>query len=238
MTPPGRKPIFAIPIPRLKSPKKRDLNGPPKKWNCQIPRFQKLQKQVSLLRSRTLCVQGSAQKQDVAEPPCRPPSLTLCVHGAREGPVPRAQVSSLLALPCPLPGASDPLGGVGSLPFPSSPDGITAVDLVKPRAPKVAETGQPIEVPHAVRIGVSAEAGRGRATVLKRVPKVAETTPAIALPRALLSRTGEVHFQCTNLAIWPLTHLPIPRNSTNEPLSNGLTELHAGCCKPVTIALI
>ena len=74
------------------------------------------------------------QKQDVAEPPCRPPSLTLSVHGAREGPAPRAQVSLLLALPCPLPGASDPLGGADSLPFPSSLDGITAVDLVKPKA--------------------------------------------------------------------------------------------------------
>ena len=81
-----------------------------------------------------LCVQGSTKKQDAAEPPCRSPSLTLSVHGAREGPAPRAQVSSLLALPCPLPGASDPLGGADSLPFPSSPSGITAVDLVKPRA--------------------------------------------------------------------------------------------------------
>ena len=70
----------------------------------------------------------------MAEPPCRPPSLTLSVHGAREGPAPRAQVSSLVARPCPLPGVSAPLGGVGSLPVPSSPDGITAVDLVKPRA--------------------------------------------------------------------------------------------------------
>ena len=31
--------------------------------------------------------------------------------------------------------------------------------------PKVTETGQPIQVLHAVRPGVSAEAGRGRATV-------------------------------------------------------------------------
>ena len=89
---------------------------------------------VSLFRSCTLCVQGSSQKQDVAEPLCRPPSLTHSVHGAREGPAPRAQVSSLLALPCPLPGASNPPGGADSLPFPSSLDGITAVDLVKPSA--------------------------------------------------------------------------------------------------------
>ena len=78
-------------------------------------------------------VQGSAQKQRVAEPPCRPPSLTLSVHGAKKGPVPRAQVSSLWALPCPLPGVSDPLTGTDTLPFPSSP-GITAADLVKPSA--------------------------------------------------------------------------------------------------------
>ena len=62
-----------------------------------------------------------------------PARLTLSVYGAREGPAPRAQVSSLLARQCPLPGVSTPLGGVGSLPVPSSPDGITAVDLVKPR---------------------------------------------------------------------------------------------------------
>ena len=56
-------------------------------------RFQNVRKQVSPFRSCTLCVQGSAQKQDVAEPPCRPPSLTLSVHGAREGPAPgRADV--------------------------------------------------------------------------------------------------------------------------------------------------
>ena len=70
----------------------------------------------------------------MAEPPCRPRSLTLSVHGAREGPAPRAQVFSLWALPCPLPGVSDPLGGADVLPFPSSPGGIIAADLVKPRA--------------------------------------------------------------------------------------------------------
>ena len=58
------------------------------------------------------------QKQAVAEPPCRPPSLTLTVHGAREGPVPRAQVSLLWALLCPLPGVSDPLGGADTFPCP------------------------------------------------------------------------------------------------------------------------
>ena len=46
---------------------------------------------------------GSTHKHDVAEPLCRPPSLTLGVHGASEGPAPRAQVSSLWALTCPLP---------------------------------------------------------------------------------------------------------------------------------------
>ena len=140
----------------------------PRKWNCQIPRLQKLRKQASLFRSCTLCVQGSAQKQDVAEPPCRPPSLTLSVHGAREGPAPRAQVSSLLARPCPLPGVSAPLGGVDSLPVPSSPDGITAVDLVNPRAKR----------PRAA-------AGRWR-------PGVGATlaVPAPAAPRPLLGLLG------------------------------------------------
>ena len=46
--------------------------------------FQKLQKQVSLFRSCTLCVQGSAQKQDVAEPLCRPPRASPLVYTARE----------------------------------------------------------------------------------------------------------------------------------------------------------
>ena len=47
-----------------------------------------------------LCVQGLVQKQDVAEPLCRPPNLTLTVvHSAREGPAPRAQVSSLPPVP-------------------------------------------------------------------------------------------------------------------------------------------
>ena len=76
---------------------------------------------------------GAAQEQELAEPLCRPPSLTLSVHGAREGPAPRAQVSSLWAFPCPFPGVSDPLGGADALPFPASPGGITAADMVKPR---------------------------------------------------------------------------------------------------------
>ena len=103
----------------------------------QISRFQKLRKQVSLFRSCTLCVQGSAQKHNVAEPPCRPPSLTLSVHSAREGPAPRVPVSSLTltwALPCPLPGVSNPLGGVDALPCPSSCGDVTIADLVKPKA--------------------------------------------------------------------------------------------------------
>ena len=49
-------------------------------------------------------------------------------------------MSSLLARLCPLPGVSAPLGGVGSLPVPSSPDGTTAVDLVKPRAKRPRAT--------------------------------------------------------------------------------------------------
>ena len=39
-----------------------------KSWTTRRWNRQKL-KQVSLFRSCTLCVQGSAQKQDVAEPP-------------------------------------------------------------------------------------------------------------------------------------------------------------------------
>ena len=125
--------IPKIPSTTPKSQKKLD-SWATGNWNHQTPWLQKWQKQVSPFRSCTWCVQGSAQKQDAAEPQCRPPSLTLSVHGAREGPAPRAQVSSLWALPCPLTGVSDPLEGADALPCPSSPGGITAADLVKPRA--------------------------------------------------------------------------------------------------------
>ena len=56
---------------------------PNPKTGLQNRLFQRVQKQSSRLRSCTLCVQGSAQKQDVAEPLCRPPSLTQSVHAAR-----------------------------------------------------------------------------------------------------------------------------------------------------------
>ena len=121
---PGRMTYCACPI-----------GAPTRKWDCRIPRFQELQ-QSSRLRSCTLCIQGSVQKQDVAEPLCRPPSLTLSVHGARGGPAPRAQVSSLWALPCPLPGVSNPLRGAGAPPCSSSLGDVTVAALVKPRAKK------------------------------------------------------------------------------------------------------
>ena len=70
----------------------------------------------------------------MAEPLCRPPSLTGSVHDAREGPAPRAQVFSLWALLCPSPGVSGPLGGAAALPCPSSCGDVTVADLVKPRA--------------------------------------------------------------------------------------------------------
>ena len=50
-------------------------------------------------------------------------------------------MSSPWALPCPLPGVSDPLGGADALPSPSSPGGITAADLVKPRATRPRAAG-------------------------------------------------------------------------------------------------
>ena len=79
--------------------------------NSMVPKLQNLRKQVSLFRSCTLCVQGSAQRQDVARPHAVSLSLPLGVPSAREGPAPRAQVASELALSCPSPGASAPLGG-------------------------------------------------------------------------------------------------------------------------------
>ena len=41
-------------------------------------------------------------------------------------------MSSLLARSCPLHEVSDPLWGAGSDPLPSSPDGISAANLVNP----------------------------------------------------------------------------------------------------------
>ena len=70
----------------------------------------------------------------MAEPLCRPPNLTLSVHGAREGPAPRAQVSLLLALPCPLFGLPVPLGGAGAPSCSTSPGAVIAAVLVKPKA--------------------------------------------------------------------------------------------------------
>ena len=43
-------------------------------------------------------------------------------------------MSSLWALPCPLPGVSDLLKGAHALPSPSSHGNVTVADLVKPRA--------------------------------------------------------------------------------------------------------
>ena len=50
-------------------------------------------------------------------------------------------MSSLRALPRPLPGASDPLGGGDYLPCASSPDGMTKGDRVKPRKGRVLRLG-------------------------------------------------------------------------------------------------
>ena len=72
-------------------------------------------------------------------------------------------MSSLWALPCPLSGVSDPLGGGDTLPFPSSPNGITFVDLVKPK-----RKGR------ALRLGVGAGA-------LLAVPAPASPRPLLGL---------------------------------------------------------
>ena len=68
----------------------------------------------------------------MAAPLCRLPSLTLSVHSAREGPAPRAQVSSLLALPCPVPGVLAPLGGACAPPCSTSLGDVIVAVLVKP----------------------------------------------------------------------------------------------------------
>ena len=137
------------------------------KRNCQIPQFQKLLKQSSRLSSCTLCVQR-AQKQDVAEPPCRPPCLTLTVHGAREGPSPRTQVSSPLALPCPLSWPPTPPGGADAPPCSTSLGAAIVAALVKPKAKRPHET-----------------AGR-RCSCLDNLPVI----PAPETPRPLLVLLG------------------------------------------------
>ena len=52
-------------IPRYPNHRKNLVFTDHQKKTRQIPQFQESQKQVSLFRSCTLCVQGSAQKQDV-----------------------------------------------------------------------------------------------------------------------------------------------------------------------------
>ena len=76
----------------------------------------------------------------MAEPPCHSPYLTLIVHGAREGPLPRAQVSSLLALPCPLSGLPTPPGGVDAPPCSTSLGVAIVAALVKPKAKRPRAT--------------------------------------------------------------------------------------------------
>ena len=60
--------------------------------------------------------------------------VLLSVHGTREGHAPSAQVAVLWALPCPLPGFSDPLRGADAFPCASSLGNATGAALVKPRA--------------------------------------------------------------------------------------------------------
>ena len=81
---------------------------------CPFPHGQKLQRQSSQLMSSTLCVQGQRRSRTWKSHRAAPPTLTLIAHGRREGPAPRAQVTSLLARPCTLLGALHP-----SLPCPA-----------------------------------------------------------------------------------------------------------------------
>ena len=90
---------------------------PPNSNDSMIPKVAEARQPI---RSCKLCVQGLAQRQDAARPHAVSLRLPIGVLGAREGPAPRAQVASELALPCPSPGASDPLGGADAPLCPSS----------------------------------------------------------------------------------------------------------------------
>ena len=72
-----------------------------------MPRFQKLRKQVRLLRSCTLCMQRSVQRKAPAVPEAT--SLCLPLKCTRETPASVAQVCSRDALPCPSSGPGDRL---------------------------------------------------------------------------------------------------------------------------------
>ena len=125
-----------ISIPQVPPPAPTHSTRTTRKWHHQIPQLQKLRKQSSRLRSYTLCPQGLAQRQDAVRPHAVPLSLPLGVPGAREGPAPSAQVASELALPCPSPGAFNPLRGVDTLPYlcPSRGGVLATAALVMPRA--------------------------------------------------------------------------------------------------------
>ena len=121
---------------------------------------------------------GQRRRRTWQSPRAAPPSLALSVHGARQGPVPRAQVSPLWALPCPSPGVS--LSGAPTL----SP------------VRKVRTEAGLFRVPQAVRTG----AWQGLATspcpppplsgrcAREGPPNAAETTPRVVLTRALFSK--------------------------------------------------
>ena len=153
---PNRRPPRCSP----ESQDKPDLHKEPEKGAAKLHSSKRCRNRSAYLGPARCAYRGQRRSGTWQNHSARPPSLTLSVHGVREGPAPRAPVSSLWALPCPLPVVSDPLGGADALPFPSSRGGTTAADLVKPRAkgaacriramadlfllPKDAETGQPV----------------------------------------------------------------------------------------------
>ena len=92
------------------------------------------------------CAYGGQRRSRTWQSPRAAPQAstpTLCVPGAREGPAPRARVSSLWALPCPLPGVSNPLGGADALPCPSSLGAVTVAAPVKPSSKTGPKEGSP-----------------------------------------------------------------------------------------------
>ena len=117
-------------------------------------------------------------------------------------------MSSLWALPCPLPGVSDPLGGADALPFPSSPGGVTVADLVNP---KITETTRRIVWTWA--LFVQGGAG-GMSKVCFRSP-VAAGDPWVNLLLLLQATlSGEAHystspFPCPYHSLW-LPNAPCP----------------------------
>ena len=161
-----------------------------------------------------LCVQGLAQRHDAAKPHAVSLSLPLGVLSVREGPASRAQVASELDLPCPSPGAADPLGGIDDLPCPSplcGGAGAAGVQVVPSANRPWAADMRPLPGaepalprPHLDLLGVEV---RGDQAITGRLPA--------AVARPFLCAAGGGGGSAPSPLVWPL---PLGSNNPTRAL--------------------